>query len=62
MLRKKSGFPFVPGDHLLLLVGCITAAAQVFIGRGQEVEGVVLEVLVNERKENLTEDNNDYCI
>lgn len=42
----------LPGDHLLLLVGGITAATQVLIGGGEEVERVVLEVLVDERKEN----------
>lgn len=48
-----------PGDHLLLLVGGVTAAAQVFVGGGKEVERVVLEVLVDKREKNLTEDNND---
>lgn len=43
----------IPGDHLLLLVGGVAAAAQVLVGRGQEVQGVILEVLVDERKENL---------
>ncbi len=46
----------LPGDHLLLLVGGVTAAAQVLIGRGEEVERVVLEVLVDEREENLEGD------
>lgn len=45
--------PLIPGDHLFLLVGGIAAAAQVLVGRGQEVEGVILEVLVDEREENL---------
>lgn len=48
--------PTVPGDHLLLLVGGVTAAAQVLIGRGEEVETVILEVLVDERKKNLRND------
>lgn len=43
----------LPGDHLLLLVGGVAAAAQVLIGRGEEVEGVVLKVLVDEREEDL---------
>lgn len=43
----------IPGDHLLLLVGGVAAAAQVLVGRGQEVQGVILEVLVDEREENL---------
>lgn len=43
----------IPGDHLFLLVGGVTAAAQVLIGRRQEVEGVILEVLVDEREKNL---------
>lgn len=56
-VRKKSKFlHFVPGDHLLLLVGGVAAAAQVLAGRGEEVERVVLEVLVDEGKENLEED------
>ena len=46
----------VPGDHFLLLVGGEAAAAQVLIGRGEEVERVVLEVLVDEREEDLRED------
>lgn len=43
----------VPGDHLLLFVRGAAAAAQVFAGRGQEVETVVLERLVYERKQHL---------
>lgn len=50
MLRKSS---FVPGHHLFLLVGGVAAAAQVLIGGGEEVQRVVLEVLVDERKKNL---------
>ena len=46
----------VPGDHFLLLVGGVAAAAQVLVGRGEEVERVVLEVLVDEREEDLRED------
>lgn len=49
-------FHYVPGYHLLLLVGGITAAAQVLIWGGQEVQRVVLEVQVNERKKNLKQD------
>lgn len=45
-----------PGDHLLLLVGGIAAAAQVLVGGGEEVERVVLEVLVDKREKNLRED------
>lgn len=52
----------VPGDHLLLLVGGVTAAAQVLIGRGEEIERVVLEILVDEREENLEEDIDDNKI
>lgn len=49
--------PTVPGDHLLLLVGGIAAAAQVLIGRGEEVQTVIFEVLVDERKKNLRDDD-----
>lgn len=55
-VNESECFCFVPGDHLLLLVGGVTAAAQVLIRGGEEVERVVLEVLVDERKENLGED------
>lgn len=43
----------VPGEHLLLFVGGTAAAAQVLAGRGQEVETVVLESLINQRKQHL---------
>lgn len=55
-MQVKDCFHFAPSDHLLLLVGGVTAAAQVLVRGGQEVERVVLEVLVDERKENLKED------
>lgn len=42
-----------PGDHLLLLIRGVAAAAQVLTGRRQEVETVVLEVLVYQREEDL---------
>lgn len=59
MLCYSKCLHFVPGDHLLLLVGGVTAAAQVLTRGGQEVERVVLEVLVDEWKENLKEDIDD---
>lgn len=43
----------IPGDHLFLLVGGVAAAAQVLVRRGQEVQRVILEILVDERKKNL---------
>lgn len=43
----------LPGDHLLLLVGGIAAAAQILVGGREEVQRVVLEVLVDEREKNL---------
>lgn len=46
----------VPGDHLLLLIGGIAAAAQVLIGWGEEVQTVIFEVLVDEWKKNLRDD------
>lgn len=54
-ILQRCGRWMVPGDHLLLLVGGVSAAAQVLIGGGEEVQAVVLEVLVDERKENLRE-------
>lgn len=47
-----------PGDHFFLLVGGVTTAAEVLVGGGQEVQRVVLEILIDEREENLTERNN----
>lgn len=44
---------YQPGDHLLLLIRGVAAAAQVLTGRRQEVETVVLEVLVYQREEDL---------
>lgn len=46
--------PWVPCNHLLLLVGGVASAAQDFSRRGQEVEAVVFEVLVHQRQENLS--------
>ena len=43
----------VPCDHLLLLVGGVSTAAQVLAGRGQEVEAVVLKGLVQQGQQNL---------
>lgn len=51
--------PTLPGDHLLLLVGGVAAAAQVLVGRGQEVQTVVFEVLVDERKQHLRDDDEE---
>lgn len=51
--------PTLPGDHLLLLVGGVAAAAQVLVGRGQEVQTVVFEVLVDERKKHLRDDDDE---
>lgn len=49
----------LPGDHFFLLVGGVTTAAEVFVGGGEEVQRVVLEVLINKREENLTDTNNE---
>lgn len=43
----------IPGDHLLLLVGRVAPAAQHLGWRGQEVEAVVVEVLVDEGQQDL---------
>lgn len=50
-----------PGDHLLLLVGGTAAAAQALAWRGQEVETMVLESLVDERKQNLQRETRSNC-
>lgn len=42
-----------PGDHLLLFVRSITAAAQVDAGRRQEVKAMILKVLVKQRQQDL---------
>lgn len=43
----------VPGDHFLLLVGGVAAAAQHFGRCGQKIEAVVGEVLVDQREQDL---------
>lgn len=47
----------VPGDHLLLFVGGTATAAQVLVGRGQEVETVVLKGLIRQWEQHLERGN-----
>lgn len=44
----------IPGHHLLLLVGGVSAAADRVDGSGQEVQPVVFEVLIHQRQDDLT--------
>lgn len=43
----------IPCNHLLLLVGGKPSTPQDFSGSGEEVKAVVLEVLIDERQEDL---------
>lgn len=44
---------FIPGHHLLLLVGGVSTAAYWMDGSGQEVQSVVFEVLIHQRQDDL---------
>lgn len=44
-----------PGNHLFLFIGRMPPAAQDLGRSGQEVQTVVLEVLIDQRQENLEE-------